>query len=89
MLGLPYIHQFPGLVHFVFVDRTRNRVYAPAITALHGQGAPLSPAQSAAMRDVLHKRVRFGCWCEDPRLCLARVRGSHIGCACMYLCVCM
>ncbi|KAL6068015.1 hybrid polyketide synthetase [Balamuthia mandrillaris] len=34
---LSFLHQFPGLVHFLFVDRTFNRVIAPPITALHGR----------------------------------------------------
>jgi len=34
---LQYVHLLPGLVHYIFVDRTANRVRAPTITPLHGQ----------------------------------------------------
>jgi hypothetical protein len=34
---LTWIHSLPGLVHYIFVDRTTNRVRAPTITPLHGQ----------------------------------------------------
>eukprot|EP01113_Clastostelium_recurvatum_P003563 TRINITY_DN11557_c0_g1_i3.p1 TRINITY_DN11557_c0_g1~~TRINITY_DN11557_c0_g1_i3.p1 ORF type:complete len:813 (+),score=167.06 TRINITY_DN11557_c0_g1_i3:109-2439(+) len=34
---LQYLHMLPGLVHYIFVDRTANRVQAPTITPLHGQ----------------------------------------------------
>jgi hypothetical protein len=36
-LILAYLHQFPGLVHFILVDRITNRVTAPTIGPLHGQ----------------------------------------------------
>lgn len=34
---LSSLHSLPGLVHYIFVDRTTNRVRAPTLTPLHGQ----------------------------------------------------
>ncbi|KAJ5079734.1 hermansky-pudlak syndrome protein [Anaeramoeba ignava] len=31
-----FIRKYPGIVHFIFVDRKRNKVIAPKITSLHG-----------------------------------------------------
>ncbi|KAJ5074848.1 hermansky-pudlak syndrome protein [Anaeramoeba ignava] len=32
---LPYVSKYPGIIHFIFVDRNRNRVIAPDFTSLH------------------------------------------------------
>lgn len=32
---LHYLHYCPGMIHFIFVDRVRNRVIAPRIVSLH------------------------------------------------------
>lgn len=32
-----YLHFCPGLIHFIFVDRVRERVLAPRIVSLHTQ----------------------------------------------------
>lgn len=34
---ITYIHQFPGLIHFMFADRSLNKFLAPEITSLIGQ----------------------------------------------------
>lgn len=45
---LSYLHQFPGLVHFVFVDRTSNQVIAPTITPLHQSADDDADGEQAA-----------------------------------------
>jgi hypothetical protein len=59
MLGLPYVFQLPGLVHFIHVDRSKNRVYAPAITPLHGQESGMSEADSESMAVRLQRHVWY------------------------------
>mmetsp|Transcript_41835 Transcript_41835/g.102956 ORF Transcript_41835/g.102956 Transcript_41835/m.102956 type:complete len:524 (+) Transcript_41835:1583-3154(+) len=52
-----YLYQMPGLVHFVFIDRTNNRVVTPVITALHGPQAPHTPSSSARLAAVIKQHV--------------------------------
>jgi Hermansky-Pudlak syndrome 1 protein len=41
---ISYMHQLPGLVHFIFVDRTSNRILAPGISSLIGNASKYNTA---------------------------------------------
>lgn len=66
---LSFLHQFPGLVHFIFVDRTYNRVIAPSITAVHGLECSLTPEQELHIKLIIKNKV----WdmCYKVQQCLA------------------
>jgi hypothetical protein len=55
---LNYVYDMPGLVHFIFVDRTAHRVLVPTVTPLHGQDCTVhTPESSARMTSVLRKEI--------------------------------
>jgi len=71
---LPFMNQYPGLVHFIFVDRVRNRMVAPAITPLHGQEFMQSLGAnqehfSNNMVDILKHHVWDLCYQSQLHLC--------------------
>eukprot|EP01116_Phalansterium_solitarium_P006237 TRINITY_DN18547_c0_g1_i1.p1 TRINITY_DN18547_c0_g1~~TRINITY_DN18547_c0_g1_i1.p1 ORF type:complete len:933 (+),score=401.13 TRINITY_DN18547_c0_g1_i1:182-2980(+) len=55
---LAYVHRCPGLVHFVFVDRTANRLVAPTLGPLHGQQrTPPDDASAQLQLEILRRKV--------------------------------
>lgn len=70
---LNYVYDLPGLVHFIFVDRTAHRVLVPTITPLHGQACTShTPATSARMVQILQSEL----WNMVSFAQSALVRGS-------------
>jgi len=69
---ITYVNQLPGLVHFILVDRTENRVFAPAITPMFGPNSKLSKNKKAK-REVL-KLLKKSIWdlCYQSQEFLAR-----------------
>ncbi len=59
---LSYVHQFPGLVHFVVADRTHHRLLAPALGELHGQRfSGKTPEVAERQREMLRGHVWHMC----------------------------
>jgi hypothetical protein len=56
---LRYLHQLPGLVHFIYVDRMNNRVLAPTIGPLHGQAYTSDIQTSQHMVKLITEKVRI------------------------------
>eukprot|EP01132_Coremiostelium_polycephalum_P005405 gene5405-6742_t len=54
----------PGLVHFIFIDRTLHRVRAPSISPLFGREFPNQPNHSD-MINFLKKKIWTILWIED------------------------
>ena len=54
---LSFIHQLPGLAHFIFVDRTNDRIYAPNITSLAGQHYNAPPNYHKYSKEFLKNKV--------------------------------
>lgn len=54
---LSFIHQLPGLTHFIFVDRTNDRLYAPNITSLAGQHYNAPPHYHKYSKEFLKRQV--------------------------------
>lgn len=59
---LSYLHQLPGLVHFIFVDRILNKVIAPTIGPLHGQQYEPQGDLSQQMVQLLKQKVWDMCY---------------------------
>ena len=57
---LNHVHQLPGLVHFMYVDRNNDRLYAPKITGLVGQSYQCAHHKEYCMtcKEYLRKQVR-------------------------------
>jgi len=58
-IKLNYIHQLPGLVHFMYVERNSDRLYAPKISSLVGQNYSAAgvPGFKAECKEYLRKKV--------------------------------
>eukprot|EP01121_Diplochlamys_sp_Union-15-3_P019101 TRINITY_DN7108_c0_g1_i3.p1 TRINITY_DN7108_c0_g1~~TRINITY_DN7108_c0_g1_i3.p1 ORF type:complete len:542 (-),score=45.66 TRINITY_DN7108_c0_g1_i3:14-1396(-) len=54
---ISYISKLPGLVHFILVDRTNNRVLAPRISSLVGNECKISDSASKAQMSLIKKKV--------------------------------
>jgi hypothetical protein len=65
---LSFLHQFPGLIHFIFVDRTFNRVIAPPITAVHGPVFSPKPEEALRMKLILRSKVWDMCYRAQQHL---------------------
>lgn len=65
---LSFLHQFPGLIHFIFVDRTFNRVIAPPITAVHGPVYSPKPEEALRMKLILRSKVWDMCYRAQQHL---------------------
>lgn len=63
---LSYVHQFPGLVHFVVVDRSAHRLVAPSISELFGQRCDERSEELAAQqRELIRSNVwRMCSWAQ-------------------------
>jgi len=67
---LSYLHQLPGLVHFIYVDRITNKVIAPTIGPLHGQQYIPQEESSERMVHFLKKKVWDLCYLAQKHLAL-------------------
>jgi len=65
---LSYLHQLPGLVHFIFVDRITNKVVAPTIGPLHGQQYVSQEGASEHMVQYLKSKVWELCYLAQKHL---------------------
>jgi len=63
-----FLHQFPGLVHFIFVDRTFNRVIAPPITSVHGPLYTPKSEEALHMKLILRSKVWDMCYKAQQHL---------------------
>ena len=55
---LPYAYEVPGLVHFIFIDRSQHRVLSPNVMPLHGQSCRVhTPETSQRMSELLREEV--------------------------------
>eukprot|EP01119_Soliformovum_irregulare_P025989 TRINITY_DN9775_c0_g1_i1.p1 TRINITY_DN9775_c0_g1~~TRINITY_DN9775_c0_g1_i1.p1 ORF type:complete len:745 (-),score=195.48 TRINITY_DN9775_c0_g1_i1:57-2144(-) len=59
---LSYVHQLPGLIHFIFVDRSLNKIISPTIGQLHGQQCIPDEDTSLEMVKLLKKKVWEMCY---------------------------
>lgn len=57
---LTYIHQLPGLVHFMYVERTTDRLFAPKISGLVGQSYDSEP--KSEYRKTCKEYLRAKIW---------------------------
>lgn len=75
---ISYLPKFPGLVQFLLVDRSENRLHAPAITPLVAPDAPLASSNPATLlqreRIVAHLKVR-----PHPSSCSLYLVGIRVG----------
>lgn len=53
----PFVHQLPGLVHFIFVDRANNRLVAPVIASLEGRKFAHPPSYTQKMQRLIQHHV--------------------------------
>lgn len=51
-------HEFPGLVHFVFLDRSRGHICAPALSTDFNQQFSTEINKTDGMQNSLEKKVR-------------------------------
>jgi hypothetical protein len=65
-----YVHQLPGLVHFIYIDRTTNRIIAPIIGPLHGQQYEQNEETTKHMIGILTKKVWEMCYLAQKHLSL-------------------
>ena len=64
----PFVHQLPGLVHFIFVDRAHNRIVAPVIASLEGRKYAQGHAYAQRMQRVIRAHVWRLCSEAQERL---------------------
>eukprot|EP01125_Pyxidicula_operculata_P011590 TRINITY_DN3799_c0_g1_i2.p1 TRINITY_DN3799_c0_g1~~TRINITY_DN3799_c0_g1_i2.p1 ORF type:complete len:160 (+),score=37.27 TRINITY_DN3799_c0_g1_i2:276-755(+) len=71
---ITYINHLPGLVHFILVDRTDNRVYAPGITTMFGAKSTLG--KNKKVNREVTKLLKRSIWdlCYEAQEFLARGR---------------
>ncbi|PRP80768.1 hypothetical protein PROFUN_11508 [Planoprotostelium fungivorum] len=55
--AIPFIHQYPGMVHFIFIDRSTNRVTAPTIGAVHGMQLDQSDDVTQNTKKIIEDQV--------------------------------
>eukprot|EP01125_Pyxidicula_operculata_P011591 TRINITY_DN3799_c0_g1_i3.p1 TRINITY_DN3799_c0_g1~~TRINITY_DN3799_c0_g1_i3.p1 ORF type:complete len:209 (+),score=42.06 TRINITY_DN3799_c0_g1_i3:414-1040(+) len=69
---ITYINHLPGLVHFILVDRTDNRVYAPGITTMFGAKSTLG--KNKKVNREVTKLLKRSIWdlCYEAQEFLAR-----------------
>jgi len=68
--ALSYVHQLPGLIHFIYVDRTLNKVTAPIIGPLHGQQYEKNEEATKGMFELVTKKVWDLCHQAQKHLAL-------------------
>ena len=58
---LTFVHQLPGLVHFMYVDRNNDRLFAPKITGLvgHNYRSENLKEYNLTCKEYLRQQVRF------------------------------
>ena len=56
---ISYLPKVPGLVHFLFVDRTHNFAVAPGIAPLCGSGDELRTLTTRQLRNVVYNMVQY------------------------------
>eukprot|EP00002_Diphylleia_rotans_P027496 TRINITY_DN5513_c0_g1_i1.p1 TRINITY_DN5513_c0_g1~~TRINITY_DN5513_c0_g1_i1.p1 ORF type:complete len:598 (-),score=128.82 TRINITY_DN5513_c0_g1_i1:220-2013(-) len=67
---LSFLHMFPGLVHFIFVDRISNTVTAPSIIPLHGQQHNMNDAAAVQSIKLIKGKVWDMCYKAQRQLSL-------------------
>jgi len=76
------MNQFPGLVHFIFVDRIKNRMIAPAITPLHGQEfvSLLDPTRQKKFSEDMVSVIKQKVWelCYQSQIHLSKGYNSML-----------
>lgn len=67
---ISYIHYLPGLVHFILVERTDNRVTAPKITGMFGPDSPNAekPLQVKRTIKILKSKIWEMCYISQEFL---------------------
>eukprot|EP01126_Amoeba_proteus_P016638 TRINITY_DN1775_c0_g1_i5.p1 TRINITY_DN1775_c0_g1~~TRINITY_DN1775_c0_g1_i5.p1 ORF type:complete len:373 (+),score=69.37 TRINITY_DN1775_c0_g1_i5:842-1960(+) len=69
---ISYIHQLPGLVHFILVERTEQRVHAPNIVSLFGPDSPLLKNKEISKNAVKLLKNKIWDLCYQSQEFLAR-----------------
>lgn len=57
---ISYLPKVPGLVHFLFVDRTHNFAVAPGITPLCGSGDEMNTMSTRQLDKIVYNMVQYG-----------------------------
>lgn len=69
MTMISYLHECPGLVHFIYIDRSSNEVIAPNFCPLHGKESIQTPENALASEDFVRNEVSiwFHLFCQKKK----------------------
>jgi len=82
---LKYLSRFPGLVHFIFVDRSTNEVVAPRITSLGhpaGEKTPAEQRDAARLKNKIWEMYGVAKHCQREGYDLLTMREGEFCYAC-------
>jgi len=65
---LSYFNKFPGIVHFMFVERLSNQVIAPIIIPLHGKQSMNNDVAEKYSISLITEKVRSMCFSAQEYL---------------------